>query len=392
MTVDGESGSAVAEAAVAEAVPVANVENADQETDEPAAKKRKAVNVQELRLLEDLPAAERYERSYMHRDVLFSVHSTPTMFIVTASVDGHVKFWKKREVYIEFVKHFRAHIGGLIHTAVSTDGSRYATTATDKKVKIFDVVNFDMINMISLDFEASLIEWIYTSGSTIHGISVVEKESHVIRVYDSTSSSASENALLDKVHFKGSTITAMRFCPLHKIVITADSQGMIEFWNSEAPYEINEDLFEFKYKMQTDLYDLAKNKAFVMHLSVSPDCEKFSVYGSDRIIRVFKLRKGKIWRQFDETLKSISEQQKKEELINEMDFGRKMANEKELPKHDKLRLSEAIFDQSGKFFLYSTLWGVRVISLRTGACIKIIGLTGTVSRTLPILFLEDKIF
>ena len=75
-----------------------------------------------------------------------------------------------------------------------------------------------------------------------------------------------------------------------------------------------------------------------------------------------------------------------------MDFGRKMANEKELPKHDKLRLSEAIFDQSGKFFLYSTLWGVRVISLRTGACIKIIGLTGTVSRTLPILFLEDKIF
>jgi hypothetical protein len=32
-------------------------------------------------------------------------------FIITASVDGHVKFWKKQEEGIEFVKHFRAHLG-----------------------------------------------------------------------------------------------------------------------------------------------------------------------------------------------------------------------------------------------------------------------------------------
>lgn len=34
-----------------------------------------------------------------------------TDFIITASVDGHVKFWKKQEEGIEFVKHFRAHLG-----------------------------------------------------------------------------------------------------------------------------------------------------------------------------------------------------------------------------------------------------------------------------------------
>lgn len=33
-------------------------------------------------------------------------------FIVTASCDGHVKFWKKKEEEgIEFVKHFRSHLG-----------------------------------------------------------------------------------------------------------------------------------------------------------------------------------------------------------------------------------------------------------------------------------------
>lgn len=35
-----------------------------------------------------------------------------TDFVITASQDGHVKFWKKREDEgIEFVKHFRSHLG-----------------------------------------------------------------------------------------------------------------------------------------------------------------------------------------------------------------------------------------------------------------------------------------
>ena len=36
---------------------------------------------------------------------------TRTDFIVTGSQDGHVKFWKKQVEGVEFVKHFRAHLG-----------------------------------------------------------------------------------------------------------------------------------------------------------------------------------------------------------------------------------------------------------------------------------------
>ncbi|RUP44753.1 hypothetical protein BC936DRAFT_149046 [Jimgerdemannia flammicorona] len=32
-------------------------------------------------------------------------------FVVTTSVDGHLKFWKKTDRGIEFVKHYRAHLG-----------------------------------------------------------------------------------------------------------------------------------------------------------------------------------------------------------------------------------------------------------------------------------------
>jgi peptidylprolyl isomerase domain and WD repeat-containing protein 1 len=97
-------------------------------------------------------------------------------------------------------------------------------------------------------------------------------------------------------------ITAICFSSSLKIVISADSSGIIEFWGSETPHEYPEHKFDFKYKMKTDLYEIAKKKAFVFHFSIAPDGSKFSAYCSDRHIRVFKLRSGKIWRSFNEEL------------------------------------------------------------------------------------------
>ena len=54
--------------------------------------------------LKALPSAEMYESSFMHRDHVTHVVVCPgTDFIVTASRDGHVKFWKKLLRGIEFV-------------------------------------------------------------------------------------------------------------------------------------------------------------------------------------------------------------------------------------------------------------------------------------------------
>ena len=58
--------------------------------------------------LDSLPSAEQYEQSFMHRDVVTHVAvAKQSDFIITGSVDGHVKFWKKMLVNIEFVKHFQ---------------------------------------------------------------------------------------------------------------------------------------------------------------------------------------------------------------------------------------------------------------------------------------------
>lgn len=37
-----------------------------------------------------------------------------TEFLITASCDGHIKFWKRNDEGVEFVKHFKAHMGEMI--------------------------------------------------------------------------------------------------------------------------------------------------------------------------------------------------------------------------------------------------------------------------------------
>jgi WD40 repeat protein len=90
-----------------------------------------------------MPTATRYSKSLMHRDQLFSTTFTPvTDFLITSSVDGVVKFWKKISGGIEFVKEFKAHNGEIRSTSVSADGRSYASAGSDNTVKIFDVITF----------------------------------------------------------------------------------------------------------------------------------------------------------------------------------------------------------------------------------------------------------
>lgn len=81
----------------------------------------------------------------MHREPLSFVCVTSTEFVVSASLDGHVKFWKKSERGLEFVKNFRAHVDAVLGLSSSADGNHVASISTDKTIKIFDVINFGLL-------------------------------------------------------------------------------------------------------------------------------------------------------------------------------------------------------------------------------------------------------
>jgi len=101
-----------------------------------------------------LPSASMYEKSYMHRDLLSHAvlaGSGGNAFLATASRDGFLKLWKKVAKGVEFVKQYKAHLGPLGCVAASHDGFLLATLAAtpgDRSVKVFDVLNFDMMFMI----------------------------------------------------------------------------------------------------------------------------------------------------------------------------------------------------------------------------------------------------
>lgn len=122
--------------------------------------------------LENLPCSSSYERSFMHRDIVTHVVATSTQFLITGSVDGHVKFWKKMEEGIEFIKHFRSHLGQITSLVANGQGTLLCSASNDKSLKVFDIINFDMINMMKLDYVPKCCEWIHKAGDAVSLLAV----------------------------------------------------------------------------------------------------------------------------------------------------------------------------------------------------------------------------
>lgn len=87
-------------------------------------------------------------------------------FVITASIDGIIKFWKKKHGDIEFVKSFKAHLEPLTGLSTSPSGHLVASISSDKYLKIFDVEGFDMINVVPLGYKPSAVCFIGDTTST----------------------------------------------------------------------------------------------------------------------------------------------------------------------------------------------------------------------------------
>ncbi len=129
---------------------------------------------------------------------------------------------------IEFVKHFRAHLSPIQQLAVNTTGVLLATLASDKAVKVFDVVNFDMINILQLDYIPAAAAWIHRAGAAVPELAVAESTTGTIHVYDGRGTSQPLHSL-DKIHMK--PVRVMLYCPAYDIVISSDEAAMIEYWS-----------------------------------------------------------------------------------------------------------------------------------------------------------------
>lgn len=89
----------------------------------------------------------------MHKETVNNIiSSSKSDFIITFSIDGHVKFWKKVFHLVEFTKNFKAHSGLITGAALSKNHDLLCTIGLDKTMKIFDVLNSDLRTAIRLNF------------------------------------------------------------------------------------------------------------------------------------------------------------------------------------------------------------------------------------------------
>jgi peptidylprolyl isomerase domain and WD repeat-containing protein 1 len=337
----------------------------------PLAKKKKVLPFEQV-YLDSLPCTEMYETSYMHRDAVTFVAVTPgTDFFITASNDGHLKFWKKRFEGIEFVKHFRSHLGPILGLSVSTDGLYCATIGQDKSVKIYDVVNFDMTLMIRLPYLPTACEFIYRKGEAQQKIAVSDTTGKIY-IYDTVSSSMEPTKVLE---CHRAAVRVIRYNAAKQVVVSADDKGVIEYW-SPVDYQVPTAAVDFRFKSDTDLYSLAKAKTKALSLEMSKDGEQFSTMGPDRRVRVFRFATGKLRHVIDESLESANDVQRsgnESYNLEDIDFGRRLAVDREMGKSDEVGFPNAVFDESGNFLLYPTLLGIKVVNLVTSRCSRIIG-------------------
>ncbi|TKA54510.1 hypothetical protein B0A53_03203 [Rhodotorula sp. CCFEE 5036] len=372
--------------------------------DGPTAAKRRRTLKHEKLYLDHLPAADRYNRSLMHRDTLVHVAVTKTNFVLTASVDGILKFWKKRPVGVEFVKLYRTHLSPILAVPVSDDGKSCASLGADSggrtaeglevkgSAKVFDVENFDMINILKLPYVPRAACWIHGRNEGRILLAISDFDSAAIRIYDGRGDGKPLHTL---TALHRSSVHLMTYNTRYRTVISADVSGMIEYWSPDEPFGLPDHL-EWTSKAQTGLYEFKKTKTTPIALTLSPTNDSFAILSlPDLRLTTFNFLTGRLHRAYDESLTAVQEMQQAGTsgvALDSMEFGRRLAVERELEKlsldavkegivGSSASIGQPVWDESGKFVLYPTLLGIKVVNTVTNKVARILGKDETVRFT-----------
>ena len=396
----------------------------------------------------NLPTSFFYERSLMHRDVVTHLVVTKTSFLISGSQDGHIKFWKiitadylKQQQTsvqmtkvadqqdkqanlvagpIEFVKHFRAHLGQLslllapirkrddrwfvvgpiLNLCVNESGTLLCSTCSDRTLKLFDVLSFDMITMVKLDFVPSTSSFVHSSRHAHATLALADEQSARIFLFDAKNFNVREPLfLLDRLGHR-STVKFLLYSAKIDLVVSIDQSSLINYWSPADPSVPPSSLL-FHSKLDTDLFELMRREMSVVAAEFSPSGSHFAVLArstSEKKLFLFDTLRGKISKIFNEQMdvyKELHERlQKKEEaelteendetkkkkksllLLNNVEYSRRLTIEKEFERAELVSsLINLQFDSSGTFLFYSTLYGIKMLNLRTNAIRQFFGTT-----------------
>ncbi|XP_036371263.1 peptidylprolyl isomerase domain and WD repeat-containing protein 1-like [Octopus sinensis] len=227
-----------------------------------------------------------------------------------------------------------------------------------------------MINMLKLSFQPTCCCWLFTAGDVVAALAIADKESNRIFIFDGKGKSEPLH-IVDKLHNK--PVHLISYNSQFDVVVSSDESGMLEYWTGpKRDYGFPKNI-SWLYKTDTDLYDFIKYKSIPTHLSFSPNGLLMAAVSTDRKVRIFKFLTGKLSKVFDESLERVTAVQQIKQQLPNMEFGRRMAVERDLEKSTSFRNCNIVFDETGYFVLYSSMLGVKVVNLYTNQCMRILG-------------------
>ncbi len=134
---------------------------------------------------------------------------------------------------------------------------------------------------------------------------------------------------------------------------------MLEYWTGPRhDYKFPKNV-GFDSKLDTDLFEFAKEKTTVIAIEFSMNGKQMAVLSKDRKIRLFDFLSGKITQTIDESLEVYSNIQQVTPQLANMEFGRRIAIEKDIERNEANQYSNLVFDESGLFLIYGSLLGVK---------------------------------
>ena len=202
---------------------------------------------------------------------------------------------------------------------------------------------------------------------------MAEELGHTINIYDGRGESQTPVDSISILH--KCPVILMAYNNAYDSVISADENGMIEYWRPSGNHEKPENIFD--YKSSTSLFEFKKAKSLPVSITISPTGEQFATFSfPDRKVRVFDFASGKLYRTYDESLATLTEMQQAGtalQKLEDLEFGRRLAVERDLENVAVQNKINIIFDETGYFILYGSMLGSKVINTLTNRVVKVFG-------------------
>ena len=227
--------------------------------------------------------------------------------------------------------------------------------------------------MVDLPATASAICWVHSTGASLPLLAVAEAGNANIKIYDGRGENPEPLDSITGLHRH--PVSLIAYNNRYDCVISTDEAGMVEYWSISGAHERPVGLF--KMKSSTNLFDFKKCKSVPTSITISPNGSQFATFSfPDRKIRIFDFPTGKLYRTYDESISTLTEMQQAGtalQKLEDVDFGRRLAVERELEQAGMRNKSNIIFDESGNFIIYGSFLGIKVINTLTNKVVKVFG-------------------